>query len=411
MGAVKLAILVGALLIAAIAYEWTDLDRLIAGLAVLLLLSWLWSRTSLSRIGLRRVLLSDRVRVGEPIREEITFLNHSRIPKLWVEIEDESTLPGHHAGRVVSTPGRGSTSWEIVTTATRRGKYRLGPFMATGGDPFGLFPRSVSLPVSHEVMVYPGLVDVSGIGLPTATLSGGSNRNRSLALSSPTIAGIREYAPGDPMNRISWSATARRGMMMVKEFDPDPTADLWIVLDLGEDGQFDLTDHREPVDGRDTSRTHLDSTVEYIVSIGASLAELALHEGRKVGLILNRDMPLRLDADNTERQWFRISEVLAMAQPFGSRSLVEALTAENRRFSRTNGVIVVSSDPQADWVRAARSLIDRQVSMTAVIVDAGGAGPDDVTPLIERLVAARVHVHRYPTHTAANQASKMRVSA
>jgi uncharacterized protein (DUF58 family) len=199
--------------------------------------------------------------------------------------------------------------------------------------------------------------------------------------------------------------------MMVKEFDPDPTADLWIVLDLSEDGQFDLTDHRLSASGNGDPRAYLDSTVEYIVSIGASLAERALNEGRKVGLILNREMPLRLDADNTERQLFRMSEALAVAEAFGNRSLVEALTADNRRFTRTNGVVVVSSDPQADWVRAARSLVERQVSVTAVIVDAGGIEADDVTPLINRLVAANVHVHRYPTHTAAPVRSNRRVSA
>ena len=121
--------------------------------------------------------------------------------------------------------------------------------------------------------------------------------------------------------------------------------------------------------------------------------------------------PLRLDADNTERQWFRISEALAIAEAFGNRSLVEALTADNRRFTRTNGVIVISSDPQSDWVRAASLLVERQVSVTAVIVDAGGVGPDDVSPLIERLVESRVHVHRYPTHTATPGTSTRRVPA
>lgn len=405
MGPFKILLLILALLIAAVAYEWDGLDQVIVALVALLVLAWAWSRMSLNRIGLKRVLLSDRVRVGERIREEITFANHAWMPKLWVEIEDESTLPGHAAGRVVSVAGRSGATWTVESMATKRGKFRLGPFRASGGDPFGLFPRSLAIPVMHDVVVYPILLDVSGIAFPTATMSGGFTRNRSLALSSPTVSSVREYVAGDPMNRIAWSATARRGTMMVKEFDPDPTADLWIILDLSEDGQFDLTDHRLPPGENGLPGAYLHSTVEYIVSIGASLAERALEDGRKVGMILNRKLPLRLDADNTERQWFRISEALAMAEAFGNRSLVEALTAENRRFSRTNGVVVVTSDPQADWVDAARALIDRQVSVTAVVVDAGGIGPDDVTPMIERLVAARVHVHRYPTHTASPGAS------
>lgn len=400
MGGFRLLLLIGALLVAAIAYDWDGLDRIVVALLLLLAISWLWSRTSLTRIGLRRVLLSDRVRVGDHVREEVTFLNHARLPKLWVEIEDHSTLPNHAAGRVVSVGGRSGTSWIVDTMAVRRGKYRLGSFSAIGGDPVGIFPRSTQIPVTHDVVVYPALVDVSAIALPTATVSGGVMRDRSLALSSPTVSSVREYTPGDPMNRIAWSATARRGTMMVKEFDPDPTADLWIVLDLSEDGQFDLTDHRLEEEIGTGTAAYLHSTVEYIVSIGSALAERALDDGRKVGMIINREMPMRLDADNTERQWFRIAEALATATAFGNRPLSEALTSGQRRFSRTQGVIVVSSDPQADWVDAARSLIDRQVSVTAVVVDAGGAGEDDVSPLIERLVAARVHVHRFPTHTA-----------
>jgi uncharacterized protein (DUF58 family) len=411
LGAFKVLLLIGALLVAAVAYEWDGLDRVIVALVVLLILAWAWSRVSLNRIGLKRVLLSDRVRVGERIREEITLANHAWLPKLWVEVDDQSTLPGHSAGRVVSVAGRSATTWSAESVATKRGKYRLGPFTASGGDPFGLFPRMLAIPVVHDIVVYPVLLDVTGIAFPTATMSGGFTRNRSLALSSPTVSSVREYVAGDPMNRIAWSATARRGTMMVKEFDPDPTADLWIILDLSEDGQFDLTDHRLPPGSNGQSAAYLHSTVEYIVSIGASLAERALEDGRKVGMILNRKLPLRLDADNTERQWFRISEALAMAEAFGNRSLVEALTAENRRFSRTNGVLVVTSDPQADWVDAARALIDRQVSVTAVVVDAGGIGPDDVTPMIERLVAARVHVHRYPTHTASPGASRRAIPA
>jgi uncharacterized protein (DUF58 family) len=411
LGATKLLFLIGALLIGAIMYEWEGLDRVIVALLFLVGLSWIWSRLSLNRIGLKRVLLSDRIRVGESVREEITFINHAPFPKLWVEIEDQSTLPGHAAGRVVSVGGRRGSSWTVETPAVRRGKFRLGPFVAVGGDPLGLFPRSREIPVEHDLVVYPALLDVSDIAFPTATMSGGFTRNRTLALSSPTVSSVREYTPGDPMNRIAWSATARRGTMMVKEFDPDPTADLWIVLDLSEDGQFDLTDHRSEPAPHGLNRASFGSTVEYIISVGASLAERALNEGRKVGMILNREMPIRLDADNTERQWFRISEVLATAEAFGNRSLVEALTADNRRFTRTNGVVVVSSDPQADWVRAARSLVDRQVSVTAIVVDAGGVYEDDVTPLIERLVAAHVHVHRYPTHTAAPGTSARRVSA
>lgn len=397
MGAFKLLLVIIALFAFAVAYNWSDLDRLVIALVLLLAVAWVWSRDSLNRIGLRRSLSSDRVRVGDVVEEEIELTNHAPWPRLWIEVLDHGTMPGHNAGAVISVRGRRASTWATRTIARRRGMYRLGPFTVHGGDPFGLFERQRLIPVEHELAVYPPRLDVSQVPLPVATMSGGAMYARNRTLASQTVAGIRDYTPGDPLNHISWSATARRGEMMVKEFDPDPTADLWIVLDLSERGQFDL---EQPSSGDAGVASYMDSTVDYIVAVGGSIAERALDEGRKVGLVVNRAMPLRLEADDAQRQWFRIFEVLATATAFGNRSLTEALAAESIRFNRTTGVVVVTSDPATDWVPAARSLVRRRVAVSAVVVDAGAGGADSVTPLIEDLASARVAVTRFPTHTA-----------
>ncbi len=396
MGWSRLLLLIAVLLFASITWDLAVLDRVIAAMVVVLMLAWLWNRLSLSGIGFERHLQNDRVNVGERVVEEITLTNHSRIPKLWIEVVDGSSLPGHMAGRVVSLSGKSSVTWQVETIAVRRGRYKLGPIRIAAGDPIGLFNSQELLPVSHNLMVYPAHVDVSGIQLPTARLDGGFVAPRMSMPSSATFNTIREYRPGDPMNRIAWRATAHRGSMMVKEFDPDPTADIWILLDLNDDGQFDLH-HREKIPG---AYRHLNTTVEYIVSIGASLATEQLKLGKKVGLILNRRNPIRLEPDNSERQWFRISETLAVVTSSGSRSITESITADHQRFTRNSGLVVVTADPRSDWVAAGASLVERLVPVTAVVVDAGGEGQDDIGPLLHRLASARVHAHRYPTHTA-----------
>jgi uncharacterized protein (DUF58 family) len=400
LGAFKLGLLIAALFVVAVVYDWSVLDNLIIALAVLGLVAWVWSRLSLTRLGLTRSLSSDRVRAGEAVIEELTLRNYSRLPKLWVEVRDHSSLPFHRAGRVVSLKGRSGEAWTTETRTRHRGRYRLGPITVLSGDPFGIFQARKSIPVSHELVVYPTTVDVSQIHLPAATMSGGAMHALNPAVSSPTIAGLRDYAAGDPLNRISWTATARRGMMMVKEFDPDPTSDLWIILDLSEEPQVDLPVAVIESRREDTSRVVLDTTEEYIVAIGASLADRALSEGRKVGLVINRAMPVRLDADNSQRQWFRIFETLATANAFGNRSLTEAIGAESRRFTRTNGVIVVTASGDREWMPAARALVQRQVPVTAVIVDAGSAAREPISPVIEDLASARVAVTRFPTHLA-----------
>lgn len=396
MGWSRLVLVIGILIFASITWDLSVLDRVIAAMAIVLVIAWLWNRLSLSGIGFERSLQMDRVNVGETISEEITLTNHSRTPKLWVEVSDRSNLPGHAASRVVSLRGKNAITWQIDTVAVRRGRFELGPSSVSAGDPFGLFSSFELLPITHELIVFPAKVDISSIHLPTARMDGGRAAPRMSMPSSATFSSIRDYQPGDPMNRIAWKATAHRGNLMVKEFDPDPTADLWIVLDLNDDGQFDLH-HREDVPA---VYKHLNTTVEYIVSIGATLATAELEKGKKVGVILNREEPIRIEPDNSERQWFRIAETLAVVTSSGSRSITESLTVDHRRFTRNSGLVVITADPRSDWVAAGASLVERLVPVTAVIVDAGGEEQDDVTPLVHRLAGARVHVHRYPTHTA-----------
>ena len=394
MGWSRLVLLIGAMLFASITWQLAVLDRVILALVLVLVITWVWNKTSLTGIGFERTLMLDRVNVGELVIEELTITNHSRIPKLWIEVTDASTLPQHQAGRVVSLGARRGRTWRVETPAVRRGKYRLGPANIAASDPLGLYASERTLPVYHDLIVYPAAVDITGISLPTSSLAGGRAAPRMAAVNSAMINSVREYAPGDPMNRIAWNATAHRGQMMVKEFDPDPSADLWILLDLSDDGQFDLHFHSDAP----LAYQHLNTTVEYIVAIGASLANAALAQGRKVGILLNRQDPIRIEPDNSDRQWFRIAEMLAVVTSKGSRSITEAITADHRRFSRTSALVVITADPQASWVAAGAALVERLVPVTAVIVDAGGEGQDDIEPLLRRLAAARIHLYRYATH-------------
>lgn len=392
MGAFKLGAVIAVLFVIAVINDWSAPDKLIVTLLVVLVITYLWSRTSLQRLGMSRSLSLDRVRAGEWVTEELRISNLGRVPKLWIEIRDFSSLPQHRAGRVVHLAARGSTEWTATTRCVRRGRFRLGPIAISSGDPLGLYRIHKSVPVTHELVVYPIALDVSQVPLPAASMSGGKAVNRNAAIAAHTISGLREYTSGDPLNRISWTATARSGTMMIKEFDPDPTSDLWVLLDLGESP---LT-HRDAsirwISKSGSEDAMLDSAEEYAIALSGSIADRALAEGRKVGLIVNRAMPIRLDPDNSQRQWFRIFETLAIATSFGHRSLAEAISAEASKFSRNSGLIVVTASTSQDWVSAAEALVHRQVPVTAVVIDAADTEEQsaELTSLIESLATARV---------------------
>ncbi len=225
-----------------------------------------------------------------------------------------------------------------------------------------------------------------------ANMSGGRAPRVNPSLAAHQISGIREYSVGDPLNRISWNATARLGRMMVKEFDPEPTSDIWILLDLTEPDEPEL----DPDAGAARyPGPSADEALEYAIAVAGSLAEQCLADGRKVGMIVNRSMPIRLDADSSQRQWFRIFETLAVASSFGHRSIFEAIQAESRRFSRNSGLIVITSSASLDWVVAAQSLVQRQVPVTAVLVtDQHRHDAGEMETLLEALASVHASVAR-----------------
>lgn len=394
MGALKVIVLIVVLVVVASVYQWPALHPIIYSLVAFLLLAFLWSRVSVKGLAVERGLASDRVQVGQSATERITIVNRGFLPKLWVEARDFSSLPGHRISRVVHLGAHGRATWTRSTVCWQRGRFRMGPLALSSGDPFGIFNVRQTVPIAHELIVFPAIIDVSGVPLPAVNLQGGRTRQRLTSVATPAIAGLREYTPGDPLNHISWNATARLGRMMVKEFDPDPTSDVWIVLDLDADYQYAATGRSESPQPGDPIQW-LRSTEDYGVTIAASLAQRCINEGREVGLIVSRGQSIRMMPDRVERQWLRVLETLATASAFGSKPLAVTLTEEASRFSKQTGVIIITASTAADWTRSAASLAQRQVPLTVVVLNPASFDPQapPSAATISSLLAQRVHVY------------------
>ena len=161
----------------------------------------------------------------------------------------------------------------------QRGRYRLGPLTLMSSDPLGLFPRERQLSATSIMLVYPATLDLPGFMPPMGMLPGGDAMRRRTHYITTNVSTVRDYVPGDSFNRIHWRSTARTGRMMVKEFELDPTADIWIVLDLDKsahaESPWSLPEQEVgPAVLRHSSvgLTLQPSTMEYAATIAASLA-------------------------------------------------------------------------------------------------------------------------------------------
>ena len=348
----------------------------------LILFSFLWAWLNVNLVRVTRQIRSRYVHAGDFVEERFVIQNTSRIPKLWIEIKDHSDLPNHRASRVVSNlGGKRQQSWHVRTPAYRRGRYTLGPVTLSSGDPFGLFLFKKELPrFTSHVVVYPQAVDIPDFQPPVGEQTGGEAIQRRTHYVTTNVSGIREYAFGDSMNRIHWPSTARTGRTMVKEFELDPMADVWVFLDLEKRVQAGVrveeiaTPSLPQVPWEKLPEFEMPpSTVEYGVVAAASVSKHFLRQNRAVGLITYADGSHRevAQSDRGERQMSRINEMLAVIQAYGSIPLAEVLAAETLRFGRNTTLIVITPATDPEWVAAARHLINRGVRVTAVVIDPG----------------------------------------
>ncbi|MFQ5400774.1 MAG: DUF58 domain-containing protein [Anaerolineae bacterium] len=373
-------------------------------LGLLLVVSFAWAWVSINWVHLSRNTRTRRTQVGRPLEEQFTLRNTSIIPKLWIEVRDFATLPHHRTSRVIDNlSSHKSYSWRIRTLCQERGRYRLGPIRLRAGDPFGLFLMEREWTATTNVVVYPMTVNIQQFPLPVGVLSGGDALRRRTHYVTTNAAGVRDYAPGDSFSRIHWPSTARRNRLIVKEFELDPLADIWLVPDMSVFG------HIVPRSTTASSASDLDvltawkalkeyqlpeSTEEYTVTITASLAQHFLRRDRAVGMLAYGQSNEIVQPDRGERQLNRILETLAVLRAQGQVPIDDVINAESHLFPRGTTVIVVTATTRTSWASAARQLMRRGLRVVTVLVNPESfGGTRSAIPVASLLQASGMDVH------------------
>ena len=353
-------------------------------LTALLVFSYLWAWSGVRWVQVQRHTRTDRSQVGKIAEERLVVENRGPIPKLWLEVLDHSTLPSHRVSRVISPLGpRKSHAWTVQTRCSQRGRFTVGPLTLISGDPFGLFQTSRRLeePPPSTIIVYPPMVEVSAFAPLVGYMPGGDTMRRRTPYVTTNVAGVRDYTPGDSFGRIHWPSTARTGRLISKEFELDPTADVWLFLDLDRAVQaelawFDPAILSEPRLPWETQPDLLlaPSTVEYGTAVIASLAKHFIERDRGVGFIAYSQRREVLPADRGERQLTKILETLSVIRAEGRIPLAEIVAAEGAHLSRNTTVVVVTPSEDRFWIAAARDLSQRGINVVAVLLESRSFG-------------------------------------
>lgn len=348
--------------------------RMFSFLVSVVIISGIWSRFSLHGIDIKRYCRNQRLQIGQLLEEKYEITNHSALLKPWLEIQDGSNLPHSAGSRVLTFIGPfQKRNYVCYTYLSKRGMYTLSPIAVRSGDIFGIFKMEKTIETKERILVTPFVFPIN-LGLePRGSLPGGKAIKTKSALTSPYASGVREYQSGDALNHIHWRTSLRNEKLMVKEFDQDPQANVWIIIDANKASQYtrkniETTPKNWIFEARNLGYKP-ESSMDYLSSIGASYAKHYIDEGKAVGLLSSDSSFITLPAERGERQYLKLLDHLAMIKGIGEVPIQELVTFQSRYLPSGGLVIIISSGSDQELVICSLELQSRGIQTIVILLD------------------------------------------
>ncbi len=210
-----------------------------------------------------------------------------------------------------------------------RGRYHFQNVKVSASDRLGLFHRQVILHAPAHLTVLPHVswlrrvsirpLQTHGYAGPVPARSGGSGVD---------FFGVRAYQSGDPLRWINWRLSARHPhSFFTNEFEQERIADVGLILDARQ---------------RSEVRVNGQSLFEHAVHATASLANVFLNDGNRVGLLVYGGFLDWIFPGYGKLQRERILQALARAEP-GESMIFDRLDYIPTRFFPARSQIVLVS--------------------------------------------------------------------
>ena len=221
------------------------------------------------------------------------------------------------------TAARGDFSWKSIRTVV--------------SDPLGLIETEMFLPASAMIQIRPQIKKFKAIPFrPHSTLHSPGSIPARLGGSGTDFFGVREYHPGDSLRSLDWRLTARHPRkFFTKEFEQEEIAEIGLILDARQSTELRIGE---------------ESLFESSVGATASLAEMFLHQGHRVSLLVFGETMLNAFPGYGKTQLHRIMGCLSKAKvETENRASASLDFIPIRMFPSHALIIIISPLTSADW--------------------------------------------------------------
>lgn len=201
-------LLVGTMLLGALNYNNNPALLLALLLAATFMASLMAAHLQLS--GLRvDSIAAEPVHAGTPLRLQLALSIHDRRPRIGLRLR-----AGQQEVLVPALADQPVTA-ELSYPASTRGWLQLGRLRLSTTQPLGVAVAWSYVWPQTPLLVYPA-TEVDGPPLPEPA---GTSRQTRVDAAGEELHHLRAYRPGDPQHTIAWKPSARRDLLLVREYE------------------------------------------------------------------------------------------------------------------------------------------------------------------------------------------------
>jgi uncharacterized protein (DUF58 family) len=267
-GLVYLLILVG------LATMGGGLLALALPLVLYLLVALLYGPEEL-QLKVTRAISPDRAVQGTPVDVKLSITNEgSTLDQVLVEdLVPRSLKLTNGETEVLTRLPPGETVELEYSVEAKRGSFDFHEVRVTASDRLGLFRRQAVPAAPAHLFALPEVLRLRRLAIrPLRTRGYAGPVPARRGGSGVEFFGLREYQLGDPRRWINWRVSARHPRtLFTNEFEQERIADVGLILDARL---------------RSDVQVGADSLFEHAVRATASLAEVFLSDGNRVGLLV-----------------------------------------------------------------------------------------------------------------------------
>lgn len=357
------ALVAVAVLLGALSRQLNLLMLLGAVLLGPLFFSLIYGGLALRRFRIER-RLPPNLRVDQRLFVDLSITNAHRWLSMWT-IEARDTVQRQEVPQRADGKTHASVSFASVNAGEtrtvsyegylpQRGRYVFGPLRVSTRFPLGLVRHSLAIDEPQELLVHPKLGRLTHDWARVVRQdSGGSGRMQRKGLQEADFYGLRDWRPGDNRRLIHWRTSARRGSLVVRQFDERRSQDLAVLVDLWQ-----------PERPSEHDREVVEKAVSFVATV---VADACRQSGRNLNLNIIAEEPLDRTGPGSPLFFREQMDALALVTPHHQKELPASLGHALARIAPSMPTLLISTR-EIDWDALQRAAGQRNAQVQGRVI-------------------------------------------